>query len=149
MDQKVFNARVRKPFSSHWWKAWGVACAFLFLAATAVAQNHPVSPSLPTKPSGVPANAREDYDIPSDDFSEEARRLRALNVARQQVIRSDVKKILKLTTDLNAEIAASKTDGLTESELRKLSEIEKRARDIKQKMSVMMNPGLQPSDVRP
>ena len=38
---------------------------------------------------------------------EEARRLRALNYARQKGMVSDAKKLLKLTTELNAEIAVA------------------------------------------
>lgn len=144
MDQQEFNRGRRL----RWWKACELACTFLVLTAPCMAQAHPASPSLPTKPSGVPANAREDYDIPSDDFSEDARRLRAINIARQEEIRADVKKIVKLTTELNAEAAGPPTDALTRDRMHKLGEIEKLARDIKQKMSVMMNPGLQPADVQ-
>jgi hypothetical protein len=112
----------------------------LLLAASAGAQIRGTSPSLPTLPSGVPVNARQDYDIPKTDPSEEARRLRALNVERQKRVVSDSNKLLKLTNELNTEIARTNPDSLTEAQLRKLAKIEKLARDLKQNMSATVQP---------
>lgn len=118
----------------------------LFLAAPAGAQVRATSPSLPTLPSGAPVGSRDDYDIPSSDPAEEQRRLRALNAQRQKRVTSDANKILKLTKELNADIARSDSDSLTPSEIRKLAEIEKLARDLKINMSAMSLPstGIQP-----
>jgi hypothetical protein len=121
----------------------GLGLAFLG-AATSSAQAHP-APGLPTLPSGVPANAREDYDIPSNDPAEQQRRLRALNVERQKRVVSDSNKLLKLTTELNAEVAQSSFDSLTPTQLRKLAEIERLARDLKEKMKMVELPS---TDVR-
>jgi hypothetical protein len=115
--------------------AYGALCMALLWAASAGAQIRGTSPSLPTLPSGVPVNARQDYDIPKTDAAEEARRLRALNVERQKRVVSDSNKLLKLTNELNAEIARTNPDSLTEAQLRKLAKIEKLARDLKTNMS--------------
>lgn len=147
MDQYALNSGPRLRFTSNWWKACQLLCLGLLFVAPGIAQSHPVSPSLPTLPSGAPANARQDYDIPSRDFGEEARRLRALNIARQHEIASDTNKIVKLTNELNAEIARSKSETLTRAQLRKLGEIEKLAHNIKQKMSELQL--VTASDVRP
>jgi len=120
--------------------AYGALCMALLLAASAGAQIRGTSPSLPTLPSGVPVNARQDYDIPKTDPSEEARRLRALNVERQKRVVSDSNKLLKLTNELNTEIARTNPDSLTEAQLRKLAKIEKLARDLKQNMSATVQP---------
>ena len=110
-------------------------CMALLLAASAGAQIRGTSPSLPTLPSGAPVNARQDYDIPKTDPSEEARRLRALNVERQKRVVSDANKLLKLTNEFNSEIARANSDSLTQAQLRKLAKIEKLAHDLKTNMS--------------
>jgi hypothetical protein len=115
-------------------------CLALLMATPSAAQSHPASPSLPTLPSGVPANSREDYDIPSRDPSEEARRLRALNAERQKRVVSDTNKIVKLSGELNAEIATGNADSLTRAQLKKLAEIEKLARDLKLNMTATLYP---------
>lgn len=149
MDQYALNSGHRPRFLS-WWKACQLPCLVLLLLCPGISQNHP-SPSLPTLPSGVPANARQDYDIPSSDFGEEARRIRALNLARRHEIDSDANKIVKLTNELNADIVRSKAETLTRAQIRKLAEIEKLAHNIKQKMSEfqMVTAGPQPSEARP
>ena len=130
----------------HWDSS--VACQALslalLLAVPASAQSRPGTPSLPTLPSGVPANSREDYDIPSNDPAEEARRLRALNIERQKRVVSDANKLLKLTTEFNAEIARANPAWLTQGQLRKLAEIEKLAKDLKQNMTATVMPSTDP-----
>ena len=74
--------------------------------------------------------------------------MRAISLARQKEIRSDVNKMVKLTTELHEEIARANSDSLTAAQLRKLGQIEKLAHDIKLKMSELMMPGLQPFEVR-
>jgi len=62
------------------------------------------------------------------------RQMRALNAERQKSMVSDADKLLKLARELNAEVAARGTNSLTPEELRKVDEIEKLARNVKQKM---------------
>jgi hypothetical protein len=100
----------------------------------------PVSPGLPTLPSGAPANSRQDYDIPSSDPSDEQRRLLALMEARRKRVVSDSNKLLKLTTELNAEVAQTHPDELSAAQLHKLAQIEKLAHDLKDKLSSTAQP---------
>jgi hypothetical protein len=62
------------------------------------------------------------------------RQLRVLNAERQKSMVSDAEKLLKLAQELNAEIQTANPD----TELRKISDIEKLARNVKQKMSTSL-----------
>jgi len=120
-------------------------CLAFFLVARGGAQSRGGgSPSLPTLPSGAPVGSREDYDIPSRDPVEAARRLRALNIARQKAIVSDTNKLLKLATELNAEIARANSSSLSPAQLRTLAKIEKLAHSISEKMSSNVYVGMDP-----
>ena len=66
---------------------------------------------------------------------EEAKRLRALNALRQKSLVEDTNKLLKLAAELNAEVASEHPAELTPEQLRKLAEIEKLARGVREKMS--------------
>ncbi len=127
-----------------------ILCIALLLGLPAGAQRGG-SPSLPTLPSGAPVGTREDYDIPNHDAVEEARRMQALNEARQKGMVSDANKLLKLVTELNEEIARSDSGTLTPEQIRKLARIEKLAHSVSEKMSatVMPSTGIQsPTDPR-
>jgi hypothetical protein len=145
MHKRVFESPYPSPVHWNSRAACQALCIALLLAAQGGAQSRSSSPSLPTLPSGAPVGTREDYDIPSRDPLEEARRLRALNEARQKGIVSDTNKLLKLTTELNAEIARENRGALTQAQLRKLAQIEKLAHSISEKMSatVWVTTGLQ------
>jgi hypothetical protein len=73
-------------------------------------------------------------DADRDPFQDE-RRLRALNAERQKAMVIDTERLLRLVTELNAEISAADSGTLTVAQLRKLAEIEKLARSVKEKMS--------------
>lgn len=62
------------------------------------------------------------------------RRLRELNVAQHKSMVSDTEKLLKLVTELNAEISSKSPASLTPEQLRKVAEIEKLAHSVKDKM---------------
>jgi hypothetical protein len=76
-----------------------------------------------------------------------AKRMRALNADRQKSLVSDADKLLKLARQLDAEIASNPGGELTPEEMRKLSEIEKLARNVKTKMAQSFGggPQVQPS----
>jgi hypothetical protein len=151
VPKKAFPPKHVPPFHGHSPAARRALCVALLLTASGGAQIRPVSPSLPTLPSGAPVGSRQDYDIPSRDPAEEQRRLRALNAERQKRVVSDANKILKLTNELSMEIARANPESLTEAQLRKLAEIEKLARDLKTNMSATALPstGIQsPMDPR-
>ena len=63
------------------------------------------------------------------------KRLRALNTERQKQMVADAAKLLKLAKELNEEVAASNSNTLTSEQVRKVAEIEKLARSVKQRMT--------------
>jgi hypothetical protein len=93
--------------------------------------NQPTIPNLSNKPNRNPFENMPDADPGMAD-----RQMRALNVMRQKSMVSDTEKLLKLAQELNKDIEASNMTALTPVELRKLSDIEKLARNVKQKMSI-------------
>jgi len=63
------------------------------------------------------------------------RRIRALNNERQKQIVADTDKLLKLARELNEEVAKANTGTLTPDELHKIADIEKLARNVRQRMT--------------
>jgi hypothetical protein len=93
-------------------------------------QQHPTYSPSPGQPvSGIAS------DIPQGGSPEEEKRLRALNAERQKSMVSDANKLLRLVKELNDEIARSSPDSLSAEQLRRVAEIEKLARSVKEKMS--------------
>lgn len=78
------------------------------------------------------ANFSGSMDISPIDVE---KRLRALNADRQNKLVADTNKLLKLAAELNAELSNSNSGSLTSEEKRKVGEIEKLARSVKNKMS--------------
>lgn len=79
-------------------------------------------------------NPFQGFDDPDPAMA--TRRMRALNVERQQSMVSDTEKLLRLARELNQEVESSNPSALTPVQLRKLADIEKLARNVKQKMSI-------------
>jgi hypothetical protein len=63
------------------------------------------------------------------------RRIRALNAERQKQIVADTDKLLKLARELNDEVAKANSGTLTADELHKIADIEKLARNVRQRMT--------------
>jgi hypothetical protein len=114
--------------------------------------------SLAAEPSGQQPNPnrlnqlpRSPYDgFASGDPLLAARQLHALNAERQKALVSDTDRLLKLAQELNSEIGSSNQVALTEVQLRKIADIEKLARNVKQKMSISFvgGPSFQELDPR-
>ncbi len=94
--------------------------------------------------SGLPPSAIVQYaplppgpltQFPDQDAAFAERRLRALNAERQKQMVSDAAKLLKLASELNAEVSSGNFDSLTLAQLHKVAEIEKLARSVREKMS--------------
>ena len=62
------------------------------------------------------------------------RRLLALNIQRQKQMEADSEKLLKLAKELNDEVAKANSGALSGDELRKIAEIEKLARNVRERM---------------
>jgi hypothetical protein len=98
------------------------------------AQNSPSGRIIVPQPTGDPTlgslNNGEPYDV------EEARRMRVLNAERQKSLVADTVKLLKLANELNAEMAKGDASAPTPTQLRQIADIEKLARNVKQKMEI-------------
>jgi hypothetical protein len=70
-----------------------------------------------------------------------ARQARAMNTARQKSLISDTDKLLKLAQELKAEVDNGNRSALTPVQLRKIADIEKLARNVKQKMGISFSNG--------
>lgn len=71
---------------------------------------------------------------PNDD-SLTRKRIQWLNARRQKQLVSDTEKLLKLAQELNAEVGANDSDAMSPSEMRKVAEIAKLAKSVREKMS--------------
>ena len=96
------------------------------------AQNGPSGMQQPTLRQHLPMSPAPLNDA---DPIQEERWLRGLNIERQKMMVSDANKLLKLASELNAEVSSSNQDSLTPAQLRNVAEIEKLARSVKEKMS--------------
>ena len=111
-------------------------CLALLLAPPGGAQNGPGS--APRGPGVQPIGQRVGgglEEMGTVDPIETEKRLRALNAERQKSMVSDTNKLLKLASELNAEINRENPDSLTPAQLSRLAEIEKLAHRVKDKMS--------------
>jgi len=98
-----------------------------------------------TQPLGQGANG-EGGPLGGDPLEEE-KILRAQNAQRQRSLVADTDRLLRLASELNAQVASTNPASLTAEQLRKVAEIEKLARNVKDKMSTSVRgtPGyLQP-----
>jgi hypothetical protein len=75
-------------------------------------------------------DSSEDYDPVIAE-----KHLLAFNIERQKQMVANANKLLKLARELNEEVAASNTGTLTPEQLRKVAEIEKLARSVKERMT--------------
>jgi len=70
-----------------------------------------------------------------------AKQTRALNEERQKSMVSDTEKLVKLARELTKEVDPANPDSFTPAQLQKVAEIEKLARNVKQKMGFAVSGG--------
>jgi hypothetical protein len=75
------------------------------------------------------------------------RRVRALNSERQKQMVADANKLLKLAKELNDEVATASESSFTSDQLRKIAEIEKLAKNVRERMTAGI--GQAPNTVSP
>ena len=82
------------------------------------------------------ANGRIDPTATMDDDDPVSRQRQMLQfiAARNKSMVSDTNKLLKLVTDLDAELSSTNPDSLTPDQLKKIAAIEKLARNVKDAM---------------
>jgi len=84
-----------------------------------------------------PFGGMPDYE----DIAFIQKQMNALNAARQKALVSDADKLLKLAQELNTEIESANSASLSSDQLKKISNIEKLARNVKQRMSESITTG--------
>ena len=86
------------------------------------------------------SNGRIDPTASTDEEDPvvQQRQLRQLNLTLHKSMVSDTDKLLKLVTDLNAELSSTNPDSLTSDQLKKVAAIEKLARNVKDAMKTSM-----------
>lgn len=107
----------------------------MLLGIPVIGQQSPFS-QFPAAGSGKLGPHAADNDIQfGQNATPDQKRVRLLNAERQRSIVSDSEKLLKLAQELNDEVAASDSRSMTDAEIRKVAEIGKLARSVKEKMS--------------
>jgi hypothetical protein len=86
----------------------------------------------------VNGNVDQSLDGDVGDPVYQQRQLRQLNAALHKSMVSDTNKLLKLVTELNAEISSTNPASLTPEQLRKVAAIEKLARSVRDEMRTSM-----------
>jgi hypothetical protein len=123
-------------------RRWAVRCVLgfgLLLGIPGVGQAP--YPQFPSNNSGKYGQHNPSSAGPFDtESAPDPKRLRLLNAERQKSIVSDSEKLLKLARELNDEVAGSDSLSLTDAQLRKVAEIGKLARSVKEKMSFSVGP---------
>ena len=81
--------------------------------------------------------SRSTAPLSNDDFDSvmTEKRMRALNAERQKQMIADANKLLKLAKELNDEVARANQSSFTPDQLRKIAEIEKLAKNVRERMS--------------
>ncbi len=123
-----------------WCRRFGCATAVLFGAVLFYAPLCSGQASAPVNngsqlPRRIPPPTQMDdpADAPGTSLFYE-RRLRMLNAAQHSSMVADTDKLVKLVAELNDEVNRSNTRSLTSQQLRMVSEIEKLAHSIRDKM---------------
>jgi hypothetical protein len=91
-------------------------------------------PSITTPPDANAQMQMHNNQTKQQDFA-------AANAERKKQIADDTEKLLKLATDLKAEIDKTNKDTLSLNVIRKAEAIEKLAHDVKEKMKLTVGPG--------
>lgn len=118
--------------------ACNVACFALLLAlsrgARSQAPTHGIDPTYNTPTVTTTASEGLSDPYADDPAAEERRQLEHRIELRQSVV-SSTDKLLKLAHELDAEVSRTNPERLTNSELKKVAQIEKLAHKVKTKMT--------------
>ena len=95
---------------------------------------HPRSYPFPPNQAGMPT-----YDGANRRFT--TKQLELMNKERQKSMVADTNKLLKLAAELNAEVNGDHAGEFSDDQLRKVDEIEKLARKVRNEMSFWMGSG--------
>jgi hypothetical protein len=136
---------------SRLWIRWGLlpACLCLFASLPAAAQTQALTPS---PPGGALRMDKADDPTPINQPPDAITQMRMheqqakqqnyaqANIERKKQIADDSAKLLKLATDLKAEVDRTNKDTLSLTVIRKADEIERLAHSVKEKMKLIAGP---------
>lgn len=112
---------------------WSLALGTLLALASAPASLSQAPPrDIINRPPPMPTDPNSANEV---DPVEMERRLNALNTERYKQMISDTNKLLKLAKELNDAVAVNAYNSLNPDQLRKVAQIEKLARSVKDAMS--------------
>ena len=134
MDEYIRHEKLTRSYRRSGLRA---ALGLLLLLGIPVAGQSPQFPSSITNRMG---QHNSDSNIPfgQDANSPDQKRLRLLNAERQKQLISDTQKLLRLARELNEEVAESGSTSMSDGQLRKVAEIGKLARSVKERMRYSM-----------
>jgi hypothetical protein len=142
-EQGTKQTPVSLPNSRAWsGRAWSrLVLALLGLAALGgLAQQGQQAPQQPQSPQTLgPDRAWEagsQLAIPAPNAQSSSATMDAANLERRRQIADDSARLLKLATDLKAEVDKTTKDTLSLGVIRKADEIERLAHDVKEKMKL-------------
>jgi hypothetical protein len=142
------DGRVVAAGTTWWWLSLNHNCfpfwlAVFFMLSVASAGQQAPSPN-PEKPYLLPeANRLPDANQQMEMREQQTKQqnFAAANLERKKQIADDSTKLLKLATDLKAEIDKTSKDTLSLNVIRKADEIERLAHSVKEKMKLTVGPG--------
>lgn len=110
-------------------------CIALLVALRSGAQAVPGQQHPNGSQRGSPHLTDDMDDTTNSEAVDREKALRLQNAARQKSMVADTDRLVRLVNELNAEIVRTNPDSLTPAQQRKVAEIEKLARNVKEKMS--------------
>ena len=136
MSTHPMGRATKANLSRKQWAWVGLAAGLLFFVITPISSDgmgQNTYPHLPPELNRIPdsnqANQINDQQKKKDSFE-------AANAERKKEIASDSTKLLKLATELKAEVDKTNKDTLNMKVVRKADEIEKLAHSVKEKMQL-------------
>lgn len=133
MRKIQINAKIRPARHRRYRKEWWTVLFLFVLAVPWGSSQWPqgrASGGAASNGLGMGADPAQREEGP-----EAEKRLRALNAERQKELVADTNKLLKLASELDAEVARSDSANLTPAQLHKVAEIEKLAHSVREKMA--------------
>jgi hypothetical protein len=138
--------RFPRVFLSRWPKARrvGVFAGLAVVALIPVVSRALLQNTLPNTPRNLPEFLNRPPDLGDQERMRQEhldqQNYNAANALRQKQVADESAKLLKLANDLKTEMDATDKDTVSKNTLHKAEEIEKLARNIKQKMSISVIP---------
>jgi hypothetical protein len=118
-----------------------IAAIFLFgNPAEAQQPRNPLPPNRPTMPTVDPFNMPPVYSGDPMRTKAENKRLAYLNAERQKSLVIQTNRLVKLASELQAQINGDQHSPLTPDQVRQFQEVEKLAHNIREKMSTSVRP---------